>query len=240
MPRSQGTGCGRGRSVSRAQIAAPSIPAFQPIPFQPNASTTIERLASAAAMIEVPTCSSGFLPVSILTYLKTDGDPTDTLLQHQSRQPRSQFPSQERLRPYSIPSSRAASRRTSKASTSIYDFNDDAERPERARRGSKLELKLTDMRYYSELDQKNIKHARKLIILDMLLESGWKKTSELELVAAECISQASAASGHGMSILWSSSYYLSVLTPSRSHEFYRRHQQTYLRWAIHHQRKARQ
>jgi hypothetical protein len=191
-------------------------------------------------MIEVPTCSSGFLPVSILTYLKTDGDPTDTLLQHQSRQPRSQFPSQERLRPYSIPSSRAASRRTSKASTSIYDFNDDAERPERARRGSKLELKLTDMRYYSELDQKNIKHARKLIILDMLLESGWKKTSELELVAAECISQASAASGHGMSILWSSSYYLSVLTPSRSHEFYRRHQQTYLRWAIHHQRKARQ
>ncbi|KAG2139904.1 hypothetical protein BD769DRAFT_1663072 [Suillus cothurnatus] len=176
-----GTGCRRGCSASRAQIAVPSIPAFQPIPFQPNASTTIECLASTAAMIE------------------TDGDPTNTLLQHQSHQPRSQFPSQERLWPYSIPSLRATSCRTSKASTSIYNFNDDAERPERARRGSKLEIKLTDMRYYSELDQKNIKHARKLIILDMLLESGWKKTSELELVAAECISQASAASGHIMS-----------------------------------------
>ncbi|KAG1832345.1 hypothetical protein F4604DRAFT_1946058 [Suillus subluteus] len=173
---------GRGRSAS-AQVTIPDIErtgSFQPIPFQHNptsTNSTIERLASAAAMIQ------------------TDGDTHNTLLEHQSRQRTSQLPHQVRLRPYSIPSSRATSHRTSGASGSIYGVDGD-ERPERARRTSKMDLKPTDMRYYSEADQKNIKHARKLIILDMLLESGWQKTSELELIAAECISQASDTSGH--------------------------------------------
>ncbi|KAG1724154.1 uncharacterized protein EDB91DRAFT_1351041 [Suillus paluster] len=59
-----------------------------------------------------------------------------------------------------------------------------------------MELKPTDMKYYSEADQKNIKHARKLIILNMLLESGWQKTSNLGSITAECISQASDTSVH--------------------------------------------
>ncbi|KAG1724320.1 uncharacterized protein EDB91DRAFT_1255277 [Suillus paluster] len=189
MPRSQGgsgRGRGRGRSVSGAQVAIPdsiertgSIPPFQSIPFQHQSSSTLEHLTSAAAMIE------------------TDRDATDTLLEHQSRQRSSQLPSQERLRPYSIPSSRTTSHRTSRGSGSTYGV-DGNERPlaERARRSSKMELKPTDMKYYSEADQKNIKHARKLIILDMLLESGWQKTSNLGSIAAECISQASDTSGH--------------------------------------------
>ncbi|KIK31538.1 hypothetical protein CY34DRAFT_111336, partial [Suillus luteus UH-Slu-Lm8-n1] len=178
MPRSQGgPGRGRGRSASRAQVAAPTgtLPPFQPIPFNPNSSSTLERLASAAAMIE------------------TSGAPTDTLLEHQGHQRSSQLPSQERLRPYSIPSSRTTSRHTSRASASVFDAD---ERPDRARRSSKSELRATDMRFYSDNDQKNIKHARKLIVLDMVLESGWKKTSELNGVASECILQASAVSGH--------------------------------------------
>ncbi|KAG1883459.1 hypothetical protein F4604DRAFT_1677776 [Suillus subluteus] len=183
MPRSQGSGCGCGCSASMVQVANPNIPhpgesihPFQLIPFQPNPNT-IEHLASAAAMIE------------------TDGDPINTLQEHQSRRQSSQLPSQGRLRPYSIPSSCTTSRCTSRMSASIYDLDGD-ERPERARRSAKSEVKPTDMRYYEEPDQKNIKHACKLIVLDMLLESGWQKTSELEQVAMECISQASAVSGH--------------------------------------------
>ncbi|KAG2742808.1 hypothetical protein P692DRAFT_20879335 [Suillus brevipes Sb2] len=52
------------------------------------------------------------------------------------------------------------------------------------------------MKYYSDADQKNIKHTQKLIVLDMLLESRWKKTSELEGVTSECILQASTVSHH--------------------------------------------
>ncbi|KAG1844476.1 hypothetical protein F4604DRAFT_1689095 [Suillus subluteus] len=134
MPRSSGRG--HGHSVSRVQATIPDIEhtgstsAFQPIPFQHNptsSNSTIERLASAAAMIQ-PSDVKGI---------------------------------------------------------------------ERARWCSKIvEPKPTNMKYYSNADQKNIKHAHKLLILDMLLESGWQKTSELELVAAECISQVSDMSGH--------------------------------------------
>lgn len=115
MSRSSGRGRGRGRSTSRAQVAVSNIahtgstPPFQPIPFQPSSSSnsTIDCLASAAAMIE------------------TDGDPTDTLLEHQTCRPTS-LPSQHRLCPYSIPSSRTTSRRTLRTSASIYDIDNDA------------------------------------------------------------------------------------------------------------------
>ncbi|KAG1751024.1 hypothetical protein EDB19DRAFT_1824780 [Suillus lakei] len=188
MPRSNsgsGHGCGCGCSTSGAQVAPAdtkhtgSIPPFQPIPFQHESNSTLEHLASAATMIE------------------TDGDPTNTLLEHQSHQWSSQLPSQEHLRPYSIPSSRTTSRRTSRASRSIYDVDGDkCPLAERARRSSKMELKPTDMKYYSKVDQKNIKHACKLIILDMLLESRWQRTSDLDVTAQECLLQASDTSDH--------------------------------------------
>ncbi|KAG1908767.1 uncharacterized protein F5891DRAFT_974086 [Suillus fuscotomentosus] len=100
---------------------------------------------------------------------------------------------EEHLQPYSILSLCTDSHCASRVSASVYL---DDEHPERTRQGSKLELKPMDMKFYSKADQKNTEHTHKLIILDMLLESGWQKTSKLEQVAAECILQASAVSGH--------------------------------------------
>ncbi|KAG1859308.1 hypothetical protein F4604DRAFT_1930851 [Suillus subluteus] len=164
MPRSQGSGRGRGRSASTVQVANPNIPRpgesihpFQPILFQPNPNT-IERLASAAAMIEMAIPSIRYKNINLDDNLHS-------------------------FHPKDV------------CASSIYDLDGD-KCPECARRSAKSEVKPTDMRYYEEPDQKNIKHACKLIVLDMLLESRWQKTSELEQVAAECISQASAVSGH--------------------------------------------
>jgi len=43
------------------------------------------------------------------------------------------------------------------------------------------------------VDQKNIYWARKLVVMDMILESGWEtRRKELGAIAHECLLQASA------------------------------------------------
>jgi hypothetical protein len=78
------------------------------------------------------------------------------------------------------------------------DVNDRGEGRRRAKRGSKKHsLGPRDIAFYSEPDQMNISWARKLAVMDMIVESGWEtRRTELDLIARECISQASAKYGH--------------------------------------------
>ncbi|KAG2361862.1 hypothetical protein BDR07DRAFT_1485437 [Suillus spraguei] len=68
-----------------------------------------------------------------------------------------------------------------------------------ARCGSKHgALKSSKIGFYDEKDKQNVYYTRKLVMLDMLLETSWEDNcSTLEAVAIECLSSACARTGHG-------------------------------------------
>ncbi|KAG2357541.1 hypothetical protein BDR07DRAFT_1490576 [Suillus spraguei] len=69
---------------------------------------------------------------------------------------------------------------------------------QRARHGSKHGvLKSSKIGFYDEKDKQNVYYTWKLVMLDMLLETGWEDNcSTLEAVAIECLSSACARTGH--------------------------------------------
>ncbi|KAG1773361.1 hypothetical protein EV702DRAFT_1048272 [Suillus placidus] len=81
---------------------------------------------------------------------------------------------------------------------SLDDLDDDGTRSQRARRGSRCDaLKPSKIRFYSEKDKENIYLARKLMVLDMILETGWEDNhAALEDIARECLSSACARNNH--------------------------------------------
>lgn len=81
----------------------------------------------------------------------------------------------------------------------MFSLSDDEEsnnvqHRKRAKRGSKQgSLGPKNVAYYDKVDQKNIYWARKLVVMDMILESGWEtRRKELGAIAHECLLQASA------------------------------------------------
>lgn len=83
---------------------------------------------------------------------------------------------------------------------SLDDLDDNGSNSQRARRGSRnATMNPSKISFYSEKDKNNIYIARKLIVLDMILESGWENDCRvLEAIATECLSSACVRSGHGM------------------------------------------
>lgn len=82
---------------------------------------------------------------------------------------------------------------------SLDDLDDDGTRSQRARRGSRRDaLKPSKIGFYNEQDKENIYLARKLMVLDMILETGWEDNrGALEDIARECLSSACARNNHG-------------------------------------------
>lgn len=82
---------------------------------------------------------------------------------------------------------------------SLDDLDDDGTRSQRARRGSRRDaLKPSKIGFYNEQDKENIYLARKLMVLDMILETGWEDNrGALEDIARECLSSACASNNHG-------------------------------------------
>ncbi|KAG2054214.1 hypothetical protein BDR06DRAFT_1007889 [Suillus hirtellus] len=187
-----GRGHGRSSATSGAQSSIDehglpqSIPPFQPNPFQATCDE------SGIAMDHRITASN---------MIHTQGPAIDTLQQHQSSR-RTQLPQQERLRPYVIPSSRTPSQHTSSRASmstmSLDDLDDDGTCSQRVRRGSKRDaLRPLKIGFYNEQDKENIYLARKLMVLDMILETGWEDNrSALEDIARECLSSACARNNH--------------------------------------------
>ncbi|KAG1845034.1 hypothetical protein C8R48DRAFT_678256 [Suillus tomentosus] len=197
MPRASSQG-GRGRGRGTTPGAQPtvdeygvSITPFQPTPFQTSENDS--RIATERR-------------IAANTMIHTEGPPIDTLQQHQSRRRIGQLPAQERLRPYAIPSTRTPSQHTSSQASmstiSLDDLNDDgtrSQRSQRAKRGSKQSAKVkpSNIAFYDENNKKNIYHARKLVVLDMILETGWEADRNiLVAIAEECLSSACARNAH--------------------------------------------
>ncbi|KAG1896174.1 uncharacterized protein F5891DRAFT_1193408 [Suillus fuscotomentosus] len=193
MPRASSQG-GRGTTPGAQPTVdeyGVSITPFQPTPFQTSENDS--RIATERR-------------IAANTMIHTEGPPIDTLQQHQSRRRIGQLPAQERLRPYAIPSTRTPSQHTSSRASmstiSLDDLNDDgtrSQRSQRAKRGSKQSAKVkpSNIAFYDENDKKNIYHARKLIVLDMILETGWEADRNiLVAIAEECLSSACARNAH--------------------------------------------
>ncbi|KAG1825740.1 uncharacterized protein BJ212DRAFT_1295111 [Suillus subaureus] len=194
MPRTGsqgGHGHGHGSAIPGAQSGANehrmSIPPFQPILFQMShndSGITTEHQIAANNMIY------------------TEGPTIDTLQQHQSCCRSTQLLLQDQLRPYAIPSSRTSSHRTSSrvsmSTMSLDNLDDNSTNSQHARHGSRHgALKLSKIGFYSENNKQNIYHARKLIVLNMILESGWEDDcNTLDAIARECLSSACVRTSH--------------------------------------------
>ncbi|KAG2347330.1 hypothetical protein BDR05DRAFT_945105 [Suillus weaverae] len=198
-----GCGCGCSNTTSGAQftidehgLGPQSIPPFQPNPFQvtrddTQAGVATDRRIMAGNMIHK---ALPLIPYSNISCLAAD-------LVSCCRS--SQLLQQEWLRPYAITSSHTPSQHTSlrasMSTMSLDDLDDDGTCSQRARWGSRYDaLKPLKIRFYSEKDKENIYLAWKLMVLDMILETGLEDNhTALEDITREYLSSACARNNHG-------------------------------------------